>query len=324
MEKNSQETYIELYRQMKRIRMVEDAIADNYNNTIREMHTPIHLCSGQEAVAVGVCSEMERKDVIFSNHRGHGHYLAKGGDLKRMMAELFNKETGCCKGRGGSMHLLDMEAGVALTSAIVAGNVSMATGYALADKMKENGGITVAFFGDGASEEGNVYECICFAMLMRLPILFVCENNLYAISTPMSKREPTDHISDKFKGILPCKIIDGNDVLSVKDTAHEAALRARSAEGPTLIECKTYRLRDHHNVGNGIDGIYRLADEIERWERKSPIDVFRNLMADKGWIDRKMDMEIEDEIRREIDEAFKYAHESELPKPEELQKGLWG
>ena len=182
---------------MKRIRMIEEAIANNYNNDIREMHTPIHLYNGQEAVAVGVCSELRKEDVVFSNHRCHGHYLAKGGDLNKMMAELHNRKTGCCKGHGGSMHLMDKENGVALASAIVAGNVSIATGFAMAEKMKKTTNIAVVFFGDGASEEGSVYESICFAKLMNLPIVFVCENNLYSIATPMEKREPNQDISSK-------------------------------------------------------------------------------------------------------------------------------
>ena len=213
------EDALAMYRSMLRIRMTETAIADNYYNDIREMHTPVHLYDGQEAVAVGVCMQLNMDDVIFSNHRCHGHYLAKGGDLNAMIAELFTKETGCCHGMGGSMHLTDRSAGVAVSSAIVAGNVSIAAGYALAIKQQKKSSLAVVFLGDGASEEGSVYESVCFSKIHKLPILYVCENNGYAISTGWEIREPLSSVSEKFETIVPVRKIDGNNVLEVFEEA---------------------------------------------------------------------------------------------------------
>lgn len=226
------ENVLAMYKSMLKIRMVETAIADNYYNEVREMHTPVHLYDGQEAVAVGVCIQLDKEDVIFSNHRCHGHYLAKGGNLKAMIAELFTKESGCCHGMGGSMHLTDRSAGVAVSSAIVAGNVSVATGYALAMKQQESPNIAVAFLGDGASEEGSVYESICFAQIHKLPILYVCENNLYAISTKLEIREPLPSISAKFKTIMPTKMIDGNNVFEVFEETRHILRQIRCGKGP--------------------------------------------------------------------------------------------
>lgn len=315
---------LNLYKVMKRIRMTEEAIADNYNNEIREMHTPIHLCDGQEAIAAGVCLQLAKEDMIFSNHRCHGHYLAKGGNLNKMIAELHNKETGCCKGRGGSMHLIDKENGVALTSAIVAGNISIGTGYAMAEQMKRSNHIAVIFFGDGASEEGCTYESICFAQLKKLPILFVCENNLYAVATPMSQREPTPDISSKFKTILPTKKIDGNDVTMVWEASKEAIDNARSGRGPTLLECMTYRFRAHHNVSDGIEGRFRTARELENWKMQDPIEKLKTELLLHKITNEKFLYEVEENIKQEIDAAFEYARNSMCPDANTLFEGLWG
>jgi len=315
---------IKLYKSMLRIRMVEAAIADNYNNKVREMRTPIHLYDGQEAVAVGVCSALSGQDVVFSNHRCHGHYLAKGGSLKRLIAELHNKKTGCCKGRGGSMHLMDQEHGVALTSAIVAGNVSIAVGYALAERIKGTHCVTVVFFGDGASEEGSVYESICFASLKKLPVIFVCENNLYAIATPMSCREPNNDISSKFSTLLSVQKIDGNDVITVQKAAGRAVNAAREGGGPSLLECMTYRLRDHHNIGNGVDGRFRTEEEVRNWQKKCPIERVKKDLLSEGILSSDQLREIELELNQEIEEAFDYARNSACPDAAELFDGLWG
>ncbi len=315
---------LSLYIAMKRIRMVEEAIADNYNNEIREMHTPIHLYDGQEAVAVGVCANLTDKDFIFSNHRSHGHYLAKGGSLNKMLAELHNKKTGCCKGRGASMHLMDKEHGVALTSAIVAGNVSIGTGYALAEKMKKTNTVVVVFFGDGASEEGSVYESICFAKLKNLPIVFVCENNLYSIATPMDRREPNKDISSKFQTILPVKKVNGNDVIDVFEAARTAVNCAKKEKGPSLLECMTYRLRDHHNIGNGVDGRFRTVRELKEWENNCPIEKLKSKLIQEELADEKQLKKEEKKIMQEIEAAFAYARESSCPDADELFNGLWG
>lgn len=315
---------VELLYEMKRIRMVEEAIATNYNNDIREMHTPIHLCDGQEAVAVGVCSHLCNEDVIFSNHRCHGHYLAKGGNLNAMIAELYNKETGCCKGHGGSMHLMDKEHGVALTSAIVAGNVSIGTGYAMAQKMRKENHVSIVFMGDGATEEGSVYESICFAKLMNLPVIYVCENNQFAIDTPLCKREPNKDIASKFKNILPTSKIDGNNIVAVYETAGQAIGNAKDGLGPCFIECETYRYRAHHNVGNGIEGKYRTKEEVDYWMEKCPIEKLQRILLEENQVTIEKISSIEKKIQNEIGEAFAFAHESACPNSHELYSGLWG
>ncbi len=318
------ETVLGLYRSMLRIRMVETAIADNYYNEVREMHTPIHLYDGQEAVAVGICAQMELNDVVFSNHRCHGHYLAKGGNLCAMIAELFSKEDGCCHGMGGSMHLTDRSAGVAVSSAIVAGNVSIATGYALAMKQKNANFLTVVFLGDGASEEGSVYESICFAQIHKLPILYVCENNLYAISTKFSIREPLSSVSDKFRTILPTKIIDGNNIFEVFSEAEIILNKIRNGCGPFFLECQTYRLRDHHNVGTGIQSGYRTQDEWLEWSERSPLEFAKNFLLKKKWITDDEDQQIIADIQKEIDDAFAFARKSAFAHTDNMTRYLWG
>lgn len=310
-----------LYYLMKKIRMVEDAIAEHYSE--REMHTAIHLCNGQEAVAAGVCANLLLSDSVFSNHRSHGHYIAKGGDLNRLIAELYNKETGCCKGRGGSMHIFDLSVSFALTSSIVAGNVSIATGWAYAEKIRQTDNVVVSFLGDAASEEGNVYESICFAQLHRLPIIYVCENNKYSICTPLCKREPTQNISDKFSNILYTRIIDGNDVIRVKEEMQAAVKLAREGEGPSFVECKTYRLKDHHNVTNGVEKEYRTLEEIREWEEKDPIIRYEKKLIEQNLLDDDGIQEIEAKIKAEISAAFEFAKKSELPKVEGLKDGIW-
>lgn len=310
-----------LYYLMKKIRMVENAIAAHYSE--REMHTAIHLYNGQEAVAVGVCACLRLTDSVYSNHRSHGHYLAKGGDLNRLIAELYNKETGCCRGRGGSMHIFDASVSFALSSSIVAGNVSIATGGAYAEKMKGTDNIVVSFLGDAATEEGTVYESICFAQLHKLPIIYVCENNLYSICTPLCKREPVQNIADKFGGIISTHIVDGNDVIKIKEKTQDAIKRARKGGGPSFIECKTYRLKDHHNVTDGVEKGYRTLDEISEWSEKDPILRYERTLMKQGLMDEKDKERIDEKIGREIETAFAFAKNSQLPKIEELGAGVW-
>lgn len=314
---------MELYFSMKRIRMVENYIADHYNGEVREMHTPIHLCDGQEGTEVGVCANLKKQDAIFGNHRSHGHYLAKGGNLNKMVAELNNKETGCCRGRGGSMHLIDRENGIELTSSIVAGNVSIAVGYALAQKMKKTNHISVAFFGDGASEEGSVYESICYAKINKLPVLFICENNLYSIATPFYVREPNADIGSKFETILPVGSVDGNDVIAVYEKTHEVVERIRNGEGPYFLECKTYRYRNHHNTGNGVDNRFRTNEELELWKSKCPIKRLERKLIAEGMLGNEEIERIENRIQKEIEAAFSYARESACPDSSTLCEGVW-
>lgn len=309
---------VNLYYAMRRIRIVEAVIADNYYNDIREMHTPIHLCDGEEAIAVGVCSNLNKEDMIFGNHRSHGHYLAKGGSLDALIAELHSKETGCCKGKGGSMHLCDLSQGIMLTSAIVAGNVSVATGYAMANKLRNSQNITVVFFGDGASEEGSVYESISYAVKMKLPILYVCENNRVAISTPFELREPKDSVRVKFESILPSETVDGNDVEKVSLVSEKMIEKVRSGEGPFLLECETYRLRAHSNIGNGVDGKYRTEEDISKALLHDPLLILKSKLIKNDFSNIEELDEMDIAIREEIKEAFSRAREARLVDKNEL------
>lgn len=222
------------------------------------------------------------------------------------------------------MHLIDKESGVALTSSIVAGNVPIATGYALSQKIKKSGNISVVFFGDGASEEGAVYESICYAQINKLPIMFVCENNLYSISTPFFIREPNTNISSKFETIIPIKSVDGNDVIDVYESAGEAIRHIRSGEGPFLLECKTYRYRNHHNVGDGVDNRFRTNEELDSWKSKCPIKRLEGKLIADGHLNNIEINRMEEDIRQEIEEAFIYAKESACPDAGTLYEGVWG
>lgn len=303
---------------MYRIRSAEKIIADNYYNEVREMHTPIHLCDGEEAIAVGVCMNLSDEDMIFSNHRPHGHFLAKGGSLHELMAELHSKATGCCKGKGGSMHLCDIEHGIMLTSAIVAGNVSIATGYALAQKIKNDSGISVVFFGDGASEEGNTFESICYAVNKNLPVLFVCENNRVAVSTPFELREPRDSVKAKYNSIIETFSVDGNDVEEVESVTRELIDKIRKGDGPYLVECDTYRLRAHSNIGDGVDGFYRKKEELENAKQKDPIVIYRKRLIDEGVSNIDELSVLENRIDDEVIEAYERARKDKLVEIKEL------
>lgn len=320
-EYKEKEYLLSLYKSMKRIRMVEDAIALAYPQ--RDMHTPIHLYTGQEAIASGVCANLTEEDYVVSNHRCHGHYLAKGGNLNKLIAELHNKASGCSKGYGGSMHLLDNDVKFTLSSSIVAGGVPIGTGLALASYIKEDEHVTVIFLGDAASEEGCVYESICFAKLLKLPVIFVCENNLYSIATSLDKREPTINIADKFSGILPTYVVDGNNVLEVYEKTSKVVKQAREGEGPSFLECKTYRLKDHHNVNTGVEQGYRTQEEWDMWNEKSPITFLENKLLQAGLMNSKMIKELEKSIEAEILIAFEYARKASVPVESDLLKNVY-
>lgn len=313
---------IQFYKEMKKIRLTEERIGEKFQE--QQMRTPMHLSIGQEAIAVGICQNLEKQDVIYSNHRGHGHYIAKGGSIPKLIAELYNKESGCSKGRGGSMHIIDNEVGMGLTSSIVSGNVPIATGEAMAFKMKNIKNVAVVFFGDGASEEGCVYESICYAALHNLPIIFVCENNLYAMYTTLDKREPVCNISDKFEKILPTVIEDGNDIEKVYEVAYDAVQKARNGGGPTFIEFKTYRFANHYETKNGNPLAFRPEEEYDSWLERCPIKQVEEKLLEKNLLTAHSIKVIEDKMNEEIDAAFNYAYESKLPKAEDIMLGLWG
>lgn len=295
-----------LYRDMFRIRRFEERIKAMYH--LREMRSPPHLCMGHEAVAVGVCATVGTGDVVYPYYRSHGWYLAKGGDLNAMMAELFGRETGCSRGWGGSMHLIDLAAGVMGTSAIVAGTISHAAGAAMTFRMRRQDSVAVAVFGDGATEEGVFHETMNFAALRKLPVIFVCENNLYATNTHIRDRQAQTEVhrhAERFG--MPGIQADGNDVLAVHAEAARAVARARRGEGPTLIEFHTYRFLEHCGVNEDHDLGYRSHEEVEAWRMRDPVERGRRFVTDAE------QTQMTGEIEAEIDVACAHARSAPWP-----------
>ncbi len=315
--KHDRNLLISLWYDMLRIRKVELKIEQLYH--LDEMRTPVHLCIGQEAVAVGVCATLGMHDYISSNHRGHGHYLAKGGDLNRMIAELYCRTTGCSKGRGGSMHLVDVAVGHIGSSSIVGGCIPIAAGLALSIQMKQQNRVSIAFFGDGAADEGVLYESVNFAVFKKLPAIFIYENNQFSVCSPLAHRRRGDvpFLKMPSKHIFT-QVVDGNSVLEVYDTVSVAVERARQGIGPSFIECRTYRMRGHAGAGPDIELGYRSADEVASWEARCPIETYRTDLVKKGTVTEKALLDIERKIDHEIDNAFRFAQQSDLPNAEEL------
>lgn len=319
----SAEVLKQLYEMMLRIRLFEDRTAVLYPEQL--IKCPIHLCIGQEAIAAGVCFHLNRKDYIFSTHRSHGHCIAKGMDLKSIAAELYGKTTGCAKGRGGSMHLVDMSHGIPGTTAIVGGCIPLAAGAALANQKLKNGLISVAFFGDGASEEGSFHESLNYAALKKLPVVFVCENNFYATNSPQRARQPEDvAIADKAKGYgMPGIIADGNDVMAVYRTSKEAVELARAGGGPTLLEFRTYRWKGHVGPVSDIEIGCRPADEHEEWLKKCPVDFFAQYLMDNNIISLDEMTAVIDLIEKEVDEAIAFGKAGSEPDAGELSNHVY-
>ena len=312
----------ELYRMMLKIQKVELKINELYHED--EMKTPVHLCLGQEAVAAGVCRHLNTDDDVFSNHRGHGHYMAKGGDVKTMVAELYNRETGCSRGRGGSMHLIDTSVGLPGTSSIVGGCIPIATGAALGSVLKKDNRVSVAFFGDAAVEEGVTYESINFAMLKKLPVVYVCENNFYSVFSHLSKRQAKDDIYRRFEGLsIPGYRVDGNNVVEVYRIAKKAIDNTRRGGGPSFIECRTYRLRDHHGTGSGVEVGYRTQEEVDEWAARCPVRNFERFIIEQNIITASETEEFATVIAQEVEEAFEFAQASPLPNGDEVLEYLY-
>jgi pyruvate dehydrogenase E1 component alpha subunit len=302
------------------IRLTEERIAALVE--AKEVRTPCHLCIGQEAIPAGVCAALNREDSIWGGHRSHGHYLAKGGDLKALLAEILGKTTGCSKGRGGSMHLIDTAAGVMGTVPLVGATIPIAVGAAFAYKLRGDGRVAVAFFGDGATEEGHFHESLNLASLYRLPVLFVCENNFYSTHMPLAERRPKDNIvqSADLHG-MPGVRLDGNDAMAVHEAAQDAVKRAREGEGPTLLECRTYRWRGHVGPAWDLDVGDRRRQELEEWLPRDPIPRLRSRLP--GDSRSSVDL-MEQEIRADIDAAVAFAQDSPAPDPSELAQHVYG
>lgn len=311
---------LQLYRTMLTIRRFEERC--NYLFMQGRIPSTLHLYIGQEAVAAGVCAHLRRDDYLFSTHRPHGHAIAKGVEPRAIMAELYGKRTGCCKGKGGSMHVGDVRVGMFPAVAIVGANAPLAAGAALAAKWLDKDRVSVCFFGEGAANEGAVHEAMNMAAIWDLPVVYVCENNLYAASTPFHKAFKIQNIADRAAAYgMPGVIVDGNDVEAVYRVAGEAIARARRREGPTLIEAKTYRLCGH---SRSDPRTYRSKEEEEEWAKRDPIPRLAGRLKELGLATDATLEAIEQEVQALIDDAVRFAEESPLPEPEEtLQHVFW-
>jgi TPP-dependent pyruvate/acetoin dehydrogenase alpha subunit len=333
----------ELFRRMVLVREFElRAIEERRSGLIPGF---IHSCVGQEASAVGACLALEADDVIASTHRGHGHLIGKGGDPRYMMAELAARSTGYCRGQGGSLHIADFDLGILGANGIVAGGIPIAVGAALSFSMQSGRGdpsgrpgggpsgrpggvpggrpmrVALSFFGDGAVNEGAFHEAANLAGLWKLPAIFFCENNLYGEGTPQSKQAPVADLAMRAEGYgFPGVIVDGQDVLAVYQAVKEAAGRARAGEGPTFVEAKTYRYRGHYE---GDPQIYRLPGELEEWQARDPIPMFRRRLLDAGVFDRAALRETEASVQAQLDEAVAYANAAPMPQPQQVLEGVY-
>ena len=304
-------TLARVYRSLRLIRRVEEEIARIYPSD--KIKSPVHLSIGQEAVAVGICDVLNEDDVMSATYRGHAGYLAKGGDLKQMMAELYGKATGCAGGKAGSMHLVDMNAGVLGMSAVVGTTVPIAAGYGFALGREGKDRIAAAFMGDGATEEGVFAETLNFSALHKLPVLFICENNGFAIHSPTSNRWATEALCERVAtyGIPTYEITDGN-VFSIRDAADKAIREIRTGSGPQFMECKTYRWREHVGPNEDYDDGYRSRDDFQPWLEDDQV-------ARTGEMMDKTDRDaIDADIEKQIADAVEFAEQSPWPKPEEL------
>jgi TPP-dependent pyruvate/acetoin dehydrogenase alpha subunit len=313
------DTLLLMYERMLKIRHFEDRVKDLF--AAGEMPGFVHLYLGQEAVAAGACAPLREDDYITSTHRGHGHIIAKGGDVKLMMAELYGKATGYNKGKGGSMHIADPRLGILGANGIVGAGLPIATGAGLSAKLRKSGQVAVCFFGDGASNQGTFHEAVNIASAFDLPVVYVCENNLYAVGTRQSDVRRVEDIADRAVGYaIPGLAIDGNDVIAVYEACSAAVDRARAGMGPTLVEAKTYRWRTHFE---GEPDTYRPPEEVEAWLKREPIAPYRKNLIEQGVLTQTQAAEIEAIVLQELDGAVEFARQSPLPEPQSALEDLW-
>jgi len=305
------ERQLGMLRLMQTIRRFEERASEDFHSG--DIYGVVHCYIGEEAVAVGVCEALEKSDQIISTHRGHGHCIAKGADLDRMMAELYGRETGYCKGKGGSMHIADFDIGMLGANGIVAGGISIITGAGLAAQLDGSDRVAVCFFGDGASNAGPFHESINIAAQWKLPVIYVCENNLWAVNTPASSTLAVEDVAARAAGYgIPGVIVDGNDVLEVYDAAQEAVARARAGNGPTLIECKTYRHRRHTERIGQPDA--RTPEEIEGWMARDPIERLKSaLMQQEGQLTESEWRAVDAAVLERIEASVAFAKASPFP-----------
>lgn len=301
----------EMYRKMLEIRLFEEKVFELYGQNL--VPGTIHLYTGEEAVAVGVCSNLRKDDYIVSTHRGHGHCIAKGANLDKTMAEILGRRTGYCGGKGGSMHIADFSIGVLGATAVVGAGIPIATGAGLSIKLRGTDQVAACFFGDGASNQGTFHEGINLAAIWKLPVIFVCENNLYAMGTRQTQVMLAKNVAERASAYgIPGVTIDGNDVLTVFQTTKEAVIRARRGGGPTLIECKTYRHKGHSRFDPAT---YRPKEEVEEWLSKDPITRLKRQLLQEGTISNADLAEMEKEVTESVEAAAQFAKKSAFPLP---------
>ena len=316
----SKDALLKLYETMITIRDFEEI--GLYEMGQRRLSGSVHSSAGQEAVPTGICAHLKDTDYIASTHRGHGHCIAKGVDPTLMMAELFGRSTGTNQGKGGSMHIADMSKGMLGTNGIVAGSVPLAVGAALTSSVNGTGQVAVAFFGDGGANQGVLHECMNLAAVWKLPVIFACENNHYAESTPVEYALSIENVADRAPGYnMPGVVVDGMDVFAVHEAAGQAVERARSGQGPSLLECKTYRYYGHTVFDNPRS--YRTEEEEQHWRARDPLIIFRDRVTGEGAIQKEELDEIDQRVEQMIRDAIKFADDSPLPANEEVYTDVY-
>ncbi len=317
--------YLEMMRRMLRIRYFDEEAVQMVQRG--ELVGAVHCYIGEEAVAVGACAALRDDDYITGNHRSHGHPIAKGGDVRKAMAEIFGKRTGYCKGKGGSMHLADFSIGILGESGILASALPVAVGAALACKLRGEDKVVIPFFGDGASNEGACHEAMNLASVWKLPVVFVCENNQYAVTTHFHSTVAVENISDRASAYnMPGVLVDGQDVVAMYEAVREAVARARSGLGPSLIEGKTYRYQDHsEGLARVVRGqpAYRSAEEVAYWRKRDPLIIHKERILSQDIATEAELAYMEEEVRAQIADAVQFARESPYPDPEEVFDDLF-
>jgi len=310
---------LEMYQRMLEIRFFEEKVFELYGQNL--VPGTIHLYAGEEAVAVGVCANLRKDDYITSTHRGHGHCIAKGADLGKVMAEILGRKTGYCKGKGGSMHIADFSIGMLGATAVVGAGIPIAAGAGLSIKLKGTDQVVACFFGEGASNQGTFHEGINMAAIWRLPVVFVCENNVYAMGTRQNTVMAIENVSERAVAYgIPGITVDGNDVLAVYEASREAVKRARRGEGPTLIECKTYRQKGHSRFDPAA---YRPKEEVEEWLKRDPIPRFKAKLLEMSTLTEEEDQNLRREAVAAVEKAVKFALDSPFPEPEEALEDVY-
>ncbi len=314
---------LDILKRIYKIRLADETIASKYHEG--KMRCPTHLSTGQEAVPAVIGALLNRDDFAVSSHRAHGHYIGKGGDIKKMIAEIYGKISGCSRGKGGSMHLVDLNVNFMGSTAIVGGTIPIGVGLGLSIRLKNTGQISCVFFGDGSIEEGVFYESINFAVLKKLPVLFVCENNLYSVYSPLSVRQPAGRKIYKMVEGMGCESRDGdgNNPVELFGLIKSAIEYIRNGKGPYFLELYTYRWREHCGPNFDNDIGYRTEQEFETWKKKDPMVNFENYIIKNSIADEDHINKIKEGIQVEIDEAFDFAERSSFPEKEELYKNIY-